>query len=164
MTSVHLPLAIQSPDQLQLGTDELGRYAEILARTGRQAVATGKDTGRGHLSGLSECGLALLALVPEKRRAEATAVEDLAGRLEDLLHSTPTVHLTLATMPPSELRAELTRWFRETIHPAVLLAFHANPRLAGGMTVRTTNRVYDWSFRTPLLKRTDAFIKLLERA
>ena len=172
MPITHLPPAVQSPDQLQFCADEVRRYGEQLAQAGRRTSAgraeaaqtAGTTPQPEQLAALSDASRGLLALLPEKQPAAAAAIEQLASQLDTLLQASPTVHLSLAATPPASLRVELTQWFREAVHPTTLVSFHVNPELAGGMTLRTLNRSYDFSFRTPLLARTDSFTKVLAGA
>ncbi len=160
MTTQQLPTSIHGPDQLQAGIDELRALAGLLVQAGRRRAAGGN---LAELPAVTAPTLSLLQLLPEKQRATAAAIEQLASELETLLHAATTIYVTTAAALPSDLKDALTDWFRSTVQPTILLSFHVDPGLSGGMTVRTLNHVHDFSFRTPLLANKMNFIKVLER-
>ena len=44
----------------------------------------------------------------------------------------------------------------------ILVEFSVNPDIAGGMVLRSTNRIYDMSFRSLLLNQPEGFTRTLE--
>ncbi len=160
MTIEKLPKIIQSSDQLQLSIDEIEGYAKQLIRADQQHGSGAKRSATQ--TELTDSSRALLSTLPETEQSDPLAIESLANDLRQLLHSAPVVHLTTSGLAPAGLKADITQWFRVNISPFVLIAFHVNPDIAGGMVVRTMSQVYDFSFRTQLLVQSSKIVKVLE--
>lgn len=79
----------------------------------------------------------------------------------------PVMHLSFATSPADEFLHKLVEWFREQIHPHVLLQVGIQPSIAGGCTLRTPSKYFDFSLRQYLNKHEATLmnaIKGLEKA
>ena len=152
-----LPVSVYTLDQVQLGMMELQAYASNLRER-----STTQRTNSAHPS-LSVEGQALVDELPLAKRADATTLEALATELEEMVAREPRVSLTLAGLASHHLREELVGWLRTNIRPNLLVDFHTNPDIAGGMVVRTTNHVYDFSFRRHLLESPARFTRILDR-
>lgn len=159
MNITSLPPSIQGPDQLQVCADEISAFAHALSQAHHRNAVGSKPLS---LPPLSDPSKDIINLLPEKQQEDISALEQLAASMENSLHSLPTIHISLAAVPPTDVRKDIIEWFRSQIHPLTLLAFHVNPELAGGMVVRTVNRVYDFSFRTALLAKKDQLIGAIE--
>lgn len=151
----NLPAAIYSADQLQFCSEQLHLYATALAQQRRGA----KNTPLPALSPESQLLLELLTL---EQRTNDEAVDKFRADIETMVTATPTITVTLAALASHGLKTELTQWFRQNIRQDLLLSFVVNPDISGGMMVRTTNRVFDFSFRKLLLTDTKRFTKALE--
>lgn len=160
MTIEKLPKSVQSSDQLQLSIDELDEFAKTLVRTNRQSQAGGKTNIS--LPELSESSLALLNVLPEEQHNDFEKVGQLVNELREISRVAPVVHFTTSGLASSGLKADITSWFRVNISPFLLVAFHVNPDIAGGMLLRTMNQVYDFSFRTQLLVQSSKIVKVIE--
>lgn len=76
----------------------------------------------------------------------AEARRKLAERLKFLHKAAPQVHLSFAVQPPVRVIERLLGWFRANAHPATLVQISLDPSIVVGCRVRTTNRVFDFSF------------------
>lgn len=150
-----LPADIHSADQLQFCAEELRRYAAAAAGAARAEESP-------PLPELSPESQILQGLLPASERQNSQSLEDLRLEIEKLITQWPSVSITLAAPAPRALKAELTGWLRQNIRPDLLVSFNVNPDIAGGMLIRTTNRVFDFSFRKLLLARPARFTEVLE--
>jgi hypothetical protein len=159
--SFSLPTAIYSQDQLQFCAEELHAYAAALRSKAVAHTAASQAPG----AEATELGLdsqALLQELPAAKRTDPAAIEALADELEAALARGARVTLTLAAPASRRLREELVVWMRTNLKPNLLVDFHVNPDIAGGLVVRTTNHVYDFSFRHQLLADTKRFTEKLD--
>lgn len=62
----------------------------------------------------------------------------------------PVLSLTLTTAPNDDTAHQLIVWFRQNIHPLVLLRLHFKPAMLGGFILHTSEHVYDRSIRSQL--------------
>lgn len=152
-----LPPSLYSADQLLIAGEELHHYGVGLAQVRRHDP---KDAVS--LNGLSTLAVEALELLPAEQRQQDEAVETLRQQLERLAISAPQITLVLVARAPNKLKEELVAWLRENIHPGLLVNFHANPDIAGGVLIRSTNHIYDCSFRQALLADSARFTKVLE--
>jgi hypothetical protein len=74
------------------------------------------------------------------------ARQKLAERLRFLHKAAPQIHLSFAVQPPVHAVEKLLAWFRTNAHPATLVQIGLDPSIVVGCRVRTTNRVFDFSF------------------
>jgi len=154
--SSSLPISVHSTDQLQFCAEELHAHAAALrSHRAAQRQAPGE-------SELSLDSQALLEQLPREKRGDGAAVEALATELEAMMAHGARVTITLAALASHRLREELVRWCRTNLKSNLLVDFHVNPDIAGGMVVRTTNRVYDFSFRRQLLANPNRFTEILD--
>lgn len=148
-----LPSSIYSPDHLRFCVDELKSYAAALDQRDRGSTVT-----------LPELSVESADLLTEIKGADANradVVAALAAELERHLEAAPSLTITLAASAPHGLKMELVKWLRLNVRREVMVEFLVNPDIAGGMVVRTPNRVFDFSFRSKLLdnpKRLVAFL------
>jgi hypothetical protein len=154
--SFKLPLTVSSLDQLQFCAEELHAYAAKLRRR-HSASTTEADAPE-----LSLDSQTLLEQLPKEKRHDGAAVEALALELEAMIAHEARVTITLAALASRHLRQELVQWLRTNLKPNLLVDFHVNPDIAGGMVVRTTNRVHDFSFRHQLLADPNRFTEILD--
>jgi hypothetical protein len=153
---IKLPANVYSPDHVRFCIEELEAYATML----RQRLRGGLSEAQPELS--AESG-ALVASLPTAQRQDPLAIDGLVKGLQWVLEGAVTMTMTLAALAPHSLREELVAWMRDNVSPTTLIEFHVNPDIAGGMVLRTANRVYDWSFRGLLLKDPVRLTRALER-
>lgn len=98
----------------------------------------------------------------QKPLSQAT-IDELIALLESYSKTAPVMTITLAAPAPSKLRSDLTAWARANLAPNVLISFHFNSTILGGMVVRVGSRIYDWSFRRQLMNNMSKFPEVLGR-
>lgn len=153
--SFKLPSALYTPDQLRVSAEELHALAAELRRTeGTKAAKKESELGSDPL--------VVLESLPAAVRRKHEAITAVAEELEQMLAHSPRVTITLAGLASHTLKEELVSWLRTNTAPNVLVSFHVNPDIAGGMVVRSTNHVYDFSFRKRLLDQPERFTRILE--
>lgn len=112
---------------------------------------------------MSEAGVAMLQILSSQQRLTAEGITELLTSLETYKRSAPTITLTLAGLPPQQLKNDLVSWCRQNLDPTVLVTFQVNSTLLGGMVVRYGSRVFDWSFRRAILANASAIPEVLRR-
>lgn len=88
-----------------------------------------------------------LATINKLNFLEAPARQAAANFLEAVLKAAPVVHISLATDPSSAFTDKMISWFRQNVHPLLLLQVGLQPSIAAGCVVRTPNKQYDLSVR-----------------
>lgn len=148
-----LPVSLYSTDRLLEVAEELHNHATELAQLHQQPTEHAP---------LSPAAIELLADLPRTKQTQYAQVEGLRQALETFMVTAPVVTLTLAASPGTKLKEELVTWLRTEIRANVLVNFHVNPDIAGGVVIRAGSRIYDCSFRTALLAQPGRFTKGLD--
>lgn len=149
------PEEIQTPEQLQAAVYEIERYAEWLRETGvRREVGV---TNQPSEPAMAPETLAAVKIWQKGKKVTAESLSRLAAALR--AYRPPVVHLVLADIAPPALRQRLSAWLRANCHPAALIALSADSTIGGGVVIRTTNRLYDESFRHRLVAGRGALAK-----
>ena len=89
--------------------------------------------------------------------------DQLTRELAALKKKAPIVHVSIASEPSAVFLSKLLRWFRDSVHPHVLLQISVRPSIAAGMIVRTTNRVFDFSMRQHLDQHKDMLLAAVRK-
>lgn len=150
-----MPADIQTPEQLQAAIYEVERYADWLRETGVR-----REVGATNLPDEPAMAPETLAAVKAwqaRKKVTAESLAQLAAALRT--YKAPVVHLVLADIAPPALRQRLSAWIRANCHPSALVALSADSTIGGGVVIRTTNRLYDESFRQRLVANRDALAK-----
>lgn len=160
-----LPKSVASPQDLSALITEVKDYAKwygheaIRKRVAGSAVGKNTHTHPPLSAGASELIRTWFgAKVPNRLGFDA-----LLKELERVAKSARVITITLAAPAPGSLKATLAEWFRTNISPDVLLAFHINSTLLGGMVVQYGSHVFDWSFRRAIIANKQAFPEVLRR-
>jgi F0F1-type ATP synthase delta subunit len=148
-----LPDSLYSVDQVLAVAEELHQY-------GRQVAGRGSKVDTKELS---PAAADLLATLPAGQRDESPAIEELREGLEELAATAAVITLVLAASPSAQLKQELTSWLRTNVRPRLLVNFHVDPEIAGGIVIRSTNHIFDNSFRSALIANQAQFTKVLGR-
>ena len=85
-----------------------------------------------------------LEIMNEKARST------LRTTLAELLKTAPVVHMSFAVEPSSFMTQKIVSWFRNEIHPALMLHTGIQPTIAAGCVMRTSNKYFDFSLRQHL--------------
>lgn len=81
--------------------------------------------------------------------------------LTAVLEHAPVIQMSFAADPSAAFTRKIVTWFRQNIHPLVLVQIGLQPSIAAGATLRTPNHVYDFSLREHLLQQRPALIESL---
>ncbi|HSX48330.1 MAG TPA: F0F1 ATP synthase subunit delta [Candidatus Nanoarchaeia archaeon] len=104
----------------------------------------------------------LLGMTEDAAMLSTGELEAWQTRLADWLKK-PVVHLTFAVPPTVGIKADMVKWFRKEISPDILVRFSINRNIIGGLVVRTTGRIYDFSFRKQFLAHQNLIPEILHR-
>ena len=157
-----LPPGIHSPEQLKACGLELD---EVISWRRRQEIKERGGIANGHhpriqLSGdLSE----LIGGPHALDHLGSTQLEALQGQIRSWLKQ-PVTHITFPVPPSGPTKTAFVKWFRDEISPSALVKFETNRNIVGGLIIRTPSRIFDFSFRTLLVKNKDRIPQLLKGA
>ncbi|TAK89158.1 hypothetical protein EPO04_03605 [Patescibacteria group bacterium] len=150
-----LPNQVYSPDHLHFCIEELTLYAAAVGK----ALRSKKPIPEAPTSAESQ---ALLELLPATSKLSIQEqLQQLVSELESLAAQLPVVHITLVSPAPYSLKQELVGWIRTNLNSLALVAFHANPDVAGGLIVRAGNATIDESFRSRLQRNPASLTEIL---
>ena len=71
------------------------------------------------------------------------------------------IHISFAADPSAAFTDKIVAWFRENIHPFVLIQVGLQPTIAAGCVVRTANHSFDFSLRQHFTKQRQLLIDKL---
>lgn len=99
----------------------------------------------------------------QNQLALGTAPErsELIQQLRHLKENAPVIHMTFAVPADRDSLQQLVQWLRESVHPQAVISVGLQPGLVAGVSVRTTNRVHDFSMRSALKKNHGLLVKEL---
>ena len=156
-----LPVTLYSPEQLKVCTFEM---EALVAWRRRQDI---KDRTKVRVQAMPEfsIGPELTGLLgpPEQVATLSTVQMEQWQQQLELWLKQPVVHITFATPPPPATKLAMVRWFRTEILATVLIKFEVNRNIVGGMVVRTPSRIFDLSFRRPLVDNKSLIPEILKR-
>ena len=93
---------------------------------------------------------------------KATDRQRAATFLKDIKTNSPVLHISFATDPSAAFLKQLIIWLRNNIHPQVLVRVGLQPTIAAGCTIRTSNKVFDFSLRQRFLQRRHLLVEALK--
>jgi hypothetical protein len=132
---IQVPDWLESPTQVAALASQLEAYRTEAGEAKRRKKALSKGSEPA-----LPADLAVLAVDGK--------VTTIAATLKRLAKS-PVVHVTLAALPGSRVKRDVIAWIR-AIRPDVLVEFHVDRTIAGGLLVRTTHHIHDFSWRERL--------------
>ncbi|MBP7775266.1 MAG: F0F1 ATP synthase subunit delta [Candidatus Saccharimonas sp.] len=156
-----LPSSIASPQDLTSVILEIKQYAswynnELI----KQRARVNKPADQPELS---PAAVDILRLYATNHTIDKSGLGSLITLLESLSSSSPVITITLAAPATPSIKATLTTWCRQNIATNILVSFRFNSTLLGGMVVRHGSRIFDWSFRTQLMKNAPKIPEILSR-
>ncbi len=95
---------------------------------------------------------------------EAKGRQDLSDALKKLIKQAPSLHISFAAEPSPKAFETILNWFRENIHPNVLLSIGLQPNIAAGCILRTPNKIFDLSVTARLKDQEGYLAKLIDGA
>lgn len=150
-----LPVAI-------VGQVDLGRVQREIGRihTTLQAQALRSPGATAELPKLSQ----LLDDFVQTNKLNLREVSDRSNAvefLEDIKNSSPRVHMSFSADPSVQFMSRITTWFRQNIHPTVLITVGLQPGIGAGCVVRTPNKYFDLSLGKSLADNRELLIRRL---
>lgn len=156
-----LPTDITSSQDLSTLIIEIQDYARWFAHESIK-----KQLNSNHRSEppvLSPSANELLKNIETKGPHSKKNIDELIESMNIYIKKAPSMTITLAAPPNNNTKSMLVAWCRENIAPNVLINFHFNQILLGGMVVRCGSRIFDWSFRRQILASRDKIPEVLRR-
>lgn len=74
----------------------------------------------------------------------------------------PKIHMSFAADPSSAFTAKMVTWLRANIHRYAMMEVGLQPNIAAGCTVRTPNKVFDFSLRQRFMKTQSTLVEVFE--
>jgi hypothetical protein len=147
MNGFTLPREIHSPELLDGVVYELEQYLDWYRQAKiHQKVGISPQTEPTYSNETAKVIEAWFAI----NKASVGSLEQLVAHLRTFK---PTVvHVTLAALPNHAQRAQMLDWFRGLGGPNLMLSFVADRNIGGGVVVRTTNHMFDFSWRQRLVE------------
>lgn len=94
---------------------------------------------------------------------DSTQRSYLINKVRHLKKTVPTIHVTFASSADNESLQKLAAWLRDEVHPQAVMKVGLQPSLIGGVYVRTTNHVHDFSLRAKLAAHRHLIKEEIER-
>lgn len=158
--TLKLPPTLASVEQLEGVMFELTEYLDWSRQSQIKTKVAPAKAGVEPKAWSAELQ-AILETWSEGKELTMHKVEDLMKELQHVRKTAPAIHLTLAAVPGVAMRQQFVTWFRDEIHPQVLLSFSANRTILGGMVLRAGSHIYDYSWRKLLLAKRDILPELV---
>ena len=160
-SKLQLPSSVSSLQDVTALVLEVREYAKWYSHNAiKKRVSAKRTSGPPAMSpGAKELLRSWGAEHPLNRQS----LDNLINSLETFKLTAPTLSITLAAPPPSDLKQTLVAWCRANIAPDILVTFQFNSVLLGGMVIRYGSRVFDWSFKRQILTARGQFPEVLRR-
>jgi hypothetical protein len=156
-----LPAGIASSQDLASLTAEVHEYAKWASHELIKQKAGTKQTLPQ--PELAPAASDLLRDISAGKPMTQAKIDELLAALEAYRKSAPTMNVTLAAAPSGELKRTLVEWLRKNIANDLLVSFHINRQILGGMVISYKSHTFDWSFRRKLLHGETGFHEVLRR-
>jgi len=149
-----LPLSLQSRADINRLLRELASLDGFFLSSGiRQSAAEPPKLTR-LLHELADANK--LNLLDQGQRAS------LKQQLEALASRAPSLHLSFASEPQPKIVEQILMWLRVNINAECLILVGLQPGIAGGLVVRTPNKIFDLSLQKYLAQQEPYLIKLID--
>jgi F0F1-type ATP synthase delta subunit len=152
-----LPPSVAGPadvNRLQRDADELDEYL-------RQAAI--RKSGEGMKLPNIPVMLDDISTANHLNLLHETDRQLLSGFLKNVQLKSPVVHVSFAAEPSTTFTAKIVQWMRQNIHPLLLVQVGLQPSIAAGCTVRTTNKVFDFSLRQHLTRNRQLLVDAIDK-
>lgn len=158
---LRLPNSIASLQDLTTMTLEIQEYAQWFKHESIKKRVNAKRMSESPT--MSPSALELLQEWGGKNPLSQQSLDDLINALKEYSNSAPSITMTLAAPPTSDVKKVLVGWCRRNIAPNIMVTFRFNSTLLGGMVVHYGSRIFDWSFRRQVLAARERFPEVLRR-
>lgn len=139
------------------------RELESLEGYFRQAAIRSAKTRKDMLPKMSRM-LDALATENNCNLLQAAERAQLVQFLQAVNTQAPRVHVSFASDPSAAFMAKIVRWFRGSVHQAILVQVGLQPTIAAGCVIRTTNKLFDFSLRHRFDKQHTLLLEALEKS
>jgi hypothetical protein len=126
----------------------------------RDAIKSLAISGRGSEAGIPP-RIASFFEVNGISKVDQSIIDQSIQWLKLQLKHAPKVHFALNTEPDLKERSMIVGWLRREVLPTALVEFSLYPGLGGGAIVRTPVRIFDFSVKSVLQKKTPEFRQVL---
>ena len=157
-------MKLELPDELSSRQDLKALIAEIrgYSRWFSQAAVKGRYGAQNqNTPRVSSAAVSLIRKYHGGQAISQKSLDELIKALEDYAANAPSITITLAALPPAELKKTLIAWCRANIKSNILVDFKFSSTMLGGMVVSYDSHVYDWSFRRQIMASTAKFPEIL---
>ena len=103
-----------------------------------------------------------LARDNERNLLEESQRKEVLGKLNQIIGSAPSIHISFAAEPNIKAINRILLWFRESVDPQVLIQVGLQPNIAVGCVVRSPNILFDLSMRQYLAQQEPYLTQLLK--
>jgi F0F1-type ATP synthase delta subunit len=155
--ALSLPVLVTTPGDIK----RLARELKVLDEYMRQQALRTPGQPMAKLPKTSRL-LDELAAANDLNLLDEAARHQLTAFLTVTEGYAPVVHISFAVDPSSAFLQKIVGWFRQNIHPLVLVRVGLQPSIAAGCTVRTTNKYFDFGLGMRFKQRRDELMKVLQ--
>ena len=82
--------------------------------------------------------------------------------LEDVRDHAPKIHVSFSADPSPQFMSKFTFWFRNNIHPTILITVGLQPGIGAGCVVRTANKYFDFSLSKSFENNRELLVQQLQ--
>lgn len=158
---IDIPTSISSLEDLTELLHELRLYIRwFLHESIKKQVDAGSRAAMPKLSSAAED---LLQALEKDGKLNSRGLENLVKTIETYRKKASPVVITLAAPATTGIKTMIVQWCRKNISGDVLVSFHHDSSILGGMVIRNKSRVVDLSFRRQLFESDTKFVEVLTR-
>lgn len=154
---LRLPLSIVGPGEISRLEREITNLEDYFIQA---AASKGQELAPPRLTRM----LDELARTNKVNLMDHKIRKDMRASLARVAESAPTVHLSFAADPPPKALERILIWFRENVHPNLLIRVGLQPNIAAGCVLRTANKIFDMSLKSRFASQEDYLLKLIDGA
>jgi hypothetical protein len=104
-------------------------------------------------------GLDAFAQSNEVQLLDDSSRQSFMDKVHTSLSKAPVTHISFSLEPSVSMIEKITVWFRQNIHPVMMIQVGLQPTIGAGCIVRTENKVFDFSLRQHLFKNTSKLVE-----
>ena len=142
-----LPSTVASPQDLSDLILDIREYSKWYSHNAIKKDSS-KKTDNPDISNMAK---EMLRQYSESHDLNASGISDLIDELESFKSNAPVISVTLAAVPPGDLKRDIVEWSRSNLNPNTLVKFQFNATILGGIVVKCGSRIFDWSFRSKIM-------------
>jgi hypothetical protein len=158
---IDIPESVSSLEDLAELLRELRLYTRWFLH---ESIKKQVDAGsRAPIPELSPASKALLQTLEKDGKLNSRGLENLVKTIESFQKNASPVVITLAAPATTGIKTMIVDWCRKNISGDVLVSFHHDSSILGGIVIRNKSRVVDLSFRRKLFESDVNFVEVLGR-